>query len=543
MKDQLLQIKERLQQVNEKLSLTQKISIGAVLAVALAVIVAVVAGSTAVEDSFLFTNLSAEDSAMIVEELKKEKIPYTLQSGGSAITVPKDKVLDLRLKMASAGLPRGGGVGYEIFDKQDVTTLTRFTEHVNMVRALQGELSRTITNLSPIKAARVHIVLPKESMFVEDQKEPSASVMVTLYKGRALSQRHVSSILHLVSSSIEGMRPDKVSIVDSSGNVLSGADDELEGLSGKKLAYKRKVERRLEGNIMKLLNPVIGEGKSRVTVNTDMDFDRGVREEERYNPNVTAVRSETKTEESKISTKGQPGGLAGAQANLPGRAGQATNQAGGSQSNLEKSTTNFEINKTVRKVRENVGSVKKVAVSVVLDGKEIVENEETKIVPLGDEELKRIEELVKTAIGFDAARGDQVVVTSIPFAPVTAPAEVPVYEKLLPYLLRYLVPLVALLLIFLLVLRPLFKSIRALAPAPVTPEGAVLEAAELPGEERAKPEAIEKSEEEKEIDRLEAEIEESLGISIPREQLLVINYARKNIDVTTRILKKWMSEK
>ena len=198
-------------------------------------------------------------------------------------------------------------------------------------------------------------------------------------------------------------------------------------------------------------------------------------------------------------------------------------------------------------MRENVGNLKKVAVSVVLDGKQVVEGEKTKVVPLDDDEIKRIEQLVKTAFGFDAERGDQVVVTSIPFAPVVAPAVVPMYEKLLPYILRYLIPIVALLLVIFLVLRPLFKSIKALAPAPVTPEGVVVGEEEevLSPEESAKMEReiAEKSEEEREMQKLESEIEASLGIAVPREQLMVISYARKNIDVTSRILKKWMAEK
>jgi len=303
MEEKLAQIKEKLQEISEKLSLKQKISIASVVGLMLVIIAGITYSYTKEELSTLFTGLSAEDSAAIVEILRKDKISYDLSQDTSIIRVPEDKVLDIRLRFTAMGLPKGGGVGYEIFDKQDVTTLTEFTERVNMTRALQGELERTISSLTPVKSARVHIVVPKESMFIEDHKDPTSSVLLTMYKGRTLSKRQINSIVHLVSSSIEGLAPDRVTIVDNTGNILSGGDKGLEGLSGKKIAYKRNIEQTLEKEIIKLLKPIVGDGNARVTVNTDIDFDKAERQEEKYDPNITAVRSENKLEESNVQRR------------------------------------------------------------------------------------------------------------------------------------------------------------------------------------------------------------------------------------------------
>ncbi len=546
MSDQLDQIKQKLTEISSRLSLGQKISIGVVLILTIGVIAAISISSSGTKMGYVFTNLSTEDAASITEALTKEKIPYQIDAGGTAIKVPAEKVMDVRLKLAGEGLPKGGGVGYEIFDSRDVTTLTDFTEHVNMVRAIQGELQRTISSLAPVKSARVHIVIPKESMFVQDQKEPTASVVLNLHQGRSLSQKHVDSIIHLVASSVEGMKADKVTVVDNSGAILSGGESDTEGLSGKKLVYKKSVEKDLENNILKLIGPIVGDGKARVSVNTEIDFDQAERAEEVYNPNITAVRSETKMEESKENGTNQPGGVAGAEANLPGRAGQAVTAENASKSTLEKSTTNYEINKTVRKVKENVGSLKKVTVSVVLDGIEKKIGKKTEIVPISDTQLKSIEELVKNAIGFDVARGDRIVVNSIPFAiPKEIDDKVPVYQEILDYALKFnFVPWLLVFAFLFFVGIKLLKSIRAVAPVPLAAEGGgAISGSDFVGAEEERIAIPKKTKEEEELEALSNELEESMGLQIPKEQLVVINYARKNVDVTSKILKKWMRER
>ncbi len=553
MKEQLLQLKAKYLELSAKLSLTQKISIVAVLVMMFATILYLSVNANKVDYSTLMSNLTAEDSSEIVEYLKKEKIPYSIAAGGGAIRVPEDKVLDLRLQVAGNGLLKGGGVGYELFDKQDITTLTEFTENLNMVRATQGELARTIQSLAPVKSARVHIAMPKDSLFIEDKREPSASILINLHPGRALSERQVASIVHLVSSSVIGLTPDRITLVDNFGNVLNSGDGGgIDGITGKNLAFKQKVDKGLEENIMRLLLPIVGEGKARVSVNTDLDFDQAEKNEERYDPNVTAVRSETKLEEQKENLKPQnAGGLVGTQANLPGRAGQATtNSAEGSKSSVEKSTTNYEINKTIRKVQEAVGNVKKVSVSVLLDGVTKKNGDKVEMAPMPDDQVKRIDEIVRTAVGFDEKRGDRVVVSSIPFAEVEVEPAVPAYKEIITFAVKHnIIPWILLFITIIVALILLSRSIKALAPASVTPEGIVLEGQSMRdgSGDFSKSETIaevkQKTAEEIELERLSAEIEESMGITMSKEQLTVINFARKNVDITARILRKWMKEK
>lgn len=557
MREQLAQYKIKIMEVGNKLSLFQKVAVTAVLLATIGLFAYLITNATAVKYSGLISNLSAEDSSQIVEFLKKEKVPYQLASGGSAIKVPDEKVLDIRLMLAGSGLPKGGGVGYEIFDNQDITTLTDFTEHVNMIRATQGELARTIQHLEPVKSARVHIVMPKESMFVEDQKKPTASILLDLHAGRALSQKQVSSIVHLVASSIEGMNPDDVTIVDSTGNVLNSNEGVGEGITGKNLEYRKKIEKNLEENILKLISPIVGEGKARVTVNADIDFDRAEKNEELYNPNVTAIRSETKVEESKENVKGPATGVTGTQANLPGGTGQAVSENGNAaKSSLEKSTTNYEINKTIRKVIESVGNIKKVSVSVVLDGMAKKNGEKIEMVPLADAQVKSIDEIVRTSVGYDEKRGDKVVVTSIPFAEKELETPVPVSKEILTYALKYnLIPWLVLLLIFMVGVIPLYRSIKSVAVSSrmaTTPEGMMIDGVSMPSQTSGMegmeglfggPEKHEKTQEEIELEKLSIEIEKSMGITMSKEQLVAISFARKNTDLTSKILKKWMKDK
>jgi len=568
MKEQIATIKEKLQLLNSKFSTLQKISIAFVLLLSVAVIVAVVINSTSIEYSYLVVGISDKEASKIVPILQKERVPYKLSGNGTKIMVPKSKVLDLRLKLAGMGLPSGGGVGYEIFDHQDVTTLTEFTEKINLVRALQGELSRTISHLDSVKSARVHIVIPKESVFTEDQKKTTASILLDLEGGNTISKNKINAIVNLVASSIEGLNKKDITIASSSGNLLyDGNENNWNGLSDKKLAYKKKIEENLKNNILSLIVPIVGTGKVRVAVNADLNFDEAEKHEELYDPEKTAVRSENKLEKSTQNQKGLPGGVAGTQSNLPGKAGKAVASSNASNSQLEKTTTNYEINKTLRNVKETVGKIQQISASVVLDGITVKKGKKIKIVPLNKEKLAKIDALVKSAIGFNAKRGDKVVVSSIPFVEKPTIAKIPFYKEIVPYVFQYhFMEWIVVLMILLFVVRPLIKAIKSIEKEqPIEP---VLESAgtsvsksvhtkkdvsggfEDVADEDLKVESamegakefMQTDEEKNEIDALGKEIEASMGIAMSKEQVAIINFARKNTELTSKILKRWIRD-
>ncbi len=552
MNEKITELKNKAFELNNKLTLKQKISILAVVLIAAGLIAVIFLLNSKESSAYLFTNLEKDDAAAIVEALKKDKISYQLENEGTAIKVPAKDVLNLRLTLTSQGLPKGGGVGYEIFDNQDITTLTSFTEKVNMVRAIQGELARTISSLAPVKSARVHIVLPKESLFVEDQKEATASVLLNLESGGALDSRQVQSITTLVSSSVEGLQPENVAIVDNFGRVLNETANDENELANKKLTYKKRIEKDYEKNILNIIEPIVGKERARVSVTTDLDFDKAEKTEEMYDPNVTAVRSESKLEETKNGSSNGAGGVAGVQSNLPGRAGQAVNNGSTSGGSLEKSTTNFEINKTVRQVKEDVGRVTRIGASVILDGiATTIEKDgkkETKIVAIEDKQLREIEDLVKTAIGFDDTRGDRVVVNSIPFMPKPETKPEPMYQKMIPYSTKFL-PWIIILIVIFAVVRPLIKSIKHVTrPEPITPEGVHIPGGKelaQSGSEGSKGHANDgylDPDKDEEMLKIEAEIQDTMGVKMSKEHLMAITFARKNIDITTRILKKWLKE-
>ena len=234
----------------------------------------------------LFTNLSQEDAGVIVDKLKGKKVSYQLEGGGTTILVPKSEMYELRLLLASEGLPRGGGVGFEIFDRQELG-VTNFVQHLNYQRALQGELARTIAGMPEILEARVHIVTPKESLFREDQKEPSASVAVKLRPGRTLSSEQVDAIVHLVASAVAGLHPSQVTVVDLRGRILSKPEDRLtlHGLSEGQLGLQRQVEVSYEDKVQELFDKILGQGKSFVRVSTELDFQTINLQGETFTPN------------------------------------------------------------------------------------------------------------------------------------------------------------------------------------------------------------------------------------------------------------------
>lgn len=367
----------------------------------------------------LFSNLASEDAGEIVKKLKEQKVPYRIESNGTAILVPSDKVYDLRLSMASDGLPQGGGVGFEIFDRKNFG-VTEFVQKLNYQRALQGELSRTISQLSGVEQARVHLAIPEKSLFMDDEKHPTASVVLKMKSARRLHESEVQGIVHLVASSIEGMDPDKVTVLDSLGKILSktGNSDPTGKMTTAMLEMQRNYEKAVEDRLQSLLDKAVGSGKSVARVNAVFDFKQVEKYEERYDPDSTAVRSEQRVEEKNgmaTAASGIPGVQSNTGKNVSAPPSSSTNQASKSDE-----TMNYEVSRTTARIIEPVGALARISVAIMVDGKyegsAAAEGAaKKKYVPRSAEELQKIESLAKSAVGFSGERGDQITVANIPF--------------------------------------------------------------------------------------------------------------------------------
>jgi flagellar M-ring protein FliF len=369
----------------------------------------------------LFTNLSAEDAGEIVKKLKEAKIPYQITPDGKGILVPADKVYEQRLTLASEGLPQGGGVGFEIFDRKNFG-MTEFVQKINYQRALQGELSRTISQINGVEQARIHLVIPEKSLFKENEKPSTASVVLKMKSDRSLRENEVQGIVHLVSSSIEGMDADHVTVLDSHGKVLNkgnGSSDPSTKATTAMQETQRIYEKNVEERIQSLLDPIVGSGKTVARVSAAFDFKQVERVEEKFDPETIAVRSEQRTEEKGASTTANAG-VPGVQTNLGKAAPTGATSTGGGAKNDE--TLNYEVSRSTAKIIEPVGALSKISVAVLVDGKYeqpvAVKDGQTakpKYVPRSPEELQKIEALVKSAVGFNAERGDQLAIQNIPF--------------------------------------------------------------------------------------------------------------------------------
>jgi len=364
----------------------------------------------------LFAGLSEEDAAAVVEQLKSDRVPYTISGGGSAVLVPADKVYETRLSLAGEGLPRGGGVGFEIFDKTSYST-TDFVQRLNYQRALQGELARTIRQFSQVIEARVHIATPKDTVFVEDKKPVTASISVKLKNKSRLSKSEVQAVVNLVASAVPGLSPDNITLVDTRGRLLfRGGGDEDAVIVASKLEYQKNLEKDLTRKIESMLEEVVGVGRIRARVTADLDFNQVDVTQESFDPDGQVMRSEQENSEYDTSGGANPAGVPGVKGALATAAtGGATEAAGGFQK--KSSTKNYEISRTTRRVREAVGGLKRLSVAVMVDGTYKVNDKgEREYKPRSAEELRWFDSLVKKAIGYNEDRGDQVEVLSMSFA-------------------------------------------------------------------------------------------------------------------------------
>jgi flagellar M-ring protein FliF len=352
--------------------------------------------------ALVFAGLSQEDAGEAVAALQAEGVPYRVEANGTAISVPQGKELDLRLRLAQKGVPSGGGVGFEIFDKQKFGT-TSFVEQMNFKRALQGELARTIGSLDAVEAARVHLALGERSLYKKDDQPPSASVVLRLRGGRGLTPAQVQGIVNLVSSSVDGLRPDRVTVVDERGQVLSSDANAQDS------GDQHDLERSLAQRIQEMLERIVGAGHVVVTVTSELDHSQVSTSEESF-ADKPVVRSESRTEEREPGSN-TAGGLAGARGNLPGAPAAAVTVNDPGVMRVQQ-TANYEVSKVVKNTVGPKVRIARLHVAVLLDG---VANDKGVKVARGAEELARIEALARDAAGLDTNRGDRITVQSSPF--------------------------------------------------------------------------------------------------------------------------------
>ena len=414
-------------------------------AAVVAIVIAMVLWAKQPSYSVLYNNLTDEDGGAIVTQLTQMNIPYRFAENGGALMVPEANVHELRLRLAQQGLPKGGSVGFELLDKEKFG-ISQFSEQVNYQRALEGELARTIESLGPVKSARVHLAMPKPTLFVREQKAPSASVTLTLQPGRALDEGQIQAIAHMVSSSVAGLPPGNVTVVDQTGRLLTRSDSAGRDLNDAQLKYSSEVEARYQQRIEAILNPILGQGNVHAQVTAQINFDTAEQTDEKYQPNAnpsnSAIRSR-QTSTSDQSGSPYPGGVPGALSNQPAPAntapvttpnnnaanGQAANGQNNAANNASQTTStapassgptnsrrddtvNYELDRSIRHTKVNVGDVQRLSVAVVVNFRA---DDKGKAVALNEQQLKQIEDLTREAMGYSQSRGDSINVVNSQF--------------------------------------------------------------------------------------------------------------------------------
>lgn len=424
-----------------------------------------------VDYQLLYRDLSPEDAQAIAAKLKEDKVDFLVSADGTSIQVaaPKTEVDKLRLEIAGSGLARSGRVGYEIFDRSQFG-MTDFTEQVNYKRALEGELSRTISSLAEVAQARVHLVLPKDSLFEERKEEAKASVFVRLKRGKELAQSSIAGIVNLVAGAVQGLQTYNVSVVDEQGRVLSrlvpGGDAMQTELGA---SVRAQLEKEMASKVLSILEPVVGKGKVHANASIELDFNTSEQTEETYSPNPPVILSQQKSEE-RIGAGSGAAGIPGTRSNVEGAQGQVVMAVPERVRSNE--STNYEVNKMIRHTLQPKGSIRRISVAVILDhkvvyGKDAQGKVTTSYVPRSKEELESYRQLVLAAVGYNAERGDTVTLENVPF--FSAPAEEgeeqapPAwYVVWLPYLMpamKYGAFILLFVVVYFLVFRPLRKRV------------------------------------------------------------------------------------
>jgi flagellar M-ring protein FliF len=529
-----------------------------------AAIAAVIAGSwmwsKKPEYRVLFSNFSDRDGGAIVASLQQMNVPYQFAEGGGAILVPADKVHDVRLKLASQGLPKGGNVGFELMENQKLG-VSQFLEQVNFQRALEGELAKSIQSVGAIQAARVHLALPKNSVFVREQQKPTASVLLNLHPGRSLDPQQVSAIVHLVASSVPDLPVKNVTVVDQSGNLLSEQPKSpgAKGLDATQLKYVQELQQSIVRRIESIITPIAGENNVRAEATADVDFSTSEQAAEIYKPNqgqnAAAIRSQHNSEAQNggNTVSGVPGALsnqppAPATAPLTQPLNGAPAPAPAASGSMQRdNTVNYEIDKTVRYVQQPMGGIKRLTVAVVVNHKRVIDKTgKATYRPLTDAEKTEITNLVKEAMGFNQERGDSVNVVNSPFANLEREIEpaVPLWKQPEMWDLgkeagRYLLIALVLMFLYFKVVKPLLKGLNR------KDEEEKLEALEAPAlDADGNPIGKEAEDADGAVVTLSGEAE-PMGPAVGKYQLSLDQAKRLAIDnprVVANVIKEWVAE-
>ncbi|CUA92274.1 flagellar basal-body MS-ring/collar protein FliF [Pannonibacter indicus] len=466
-------------------------AMGAVAAILIGVFAFIILRVTAPQMAQLYSDLSLEDSAAIINSLEQQAIPFELRREGSTILIPQEQIARVRMRLAENGLPTGGSIGYEIFDRSDTLGATSFIQNINHLRAMEGELARTIRSIDRIVSARVHLVIPERQLFQRDARPPSASIAVKV-RG-SLGAGEIRAIQHLVAAAVDGLTPERVSIVDDAGRLLaSSSDDNAQAMLSTQLQERTfEVEQRLRNQVEEILNSVVGPGRARVRVAAQIDHNRVTETQERFDPEGQVVRSTQTKEEASSRGAGQNAVTVGNQ--LPnadqGGAGAGDVEA----SNINEEIVNYEISKATRTEVVEAGSIKRLSVAVLVDGVYTPNADGVlQYEPRTQEVLDRIAVLVRSAVGFDAARGDVVEVVNLRFAQAPEadfePATTSMFDFTRDDIMRFaelgVLMLIALLLL-LFVVRPLLRRIvtpdeKQPQELVIAPDGTLVAESELP---------------------------------------------------------------
>lgn len=542
---------------------------GAALAAAIAV---GVLWSRSPDYKVLYSNLSERDGGAVIASLQQMNVPYKFAEGGGAVMVPADKVHEMRLRLASQGLPKSGNAGMELMDNQKFG-ISQFAEQVNYQRGLEGELARSIESIAAVQSARVHLAIPKPTLFVRERQKPTASIVLTLHPGRAIDEGQVAAISHLVSSSVPELTPKSISIVDQHGNLLSGNGSNERMLDATQLKYVQTLERTYVQRVESILAPIVGQGNVKAQVTADVDFNIVEHTDESFKPNQDPTRAAVRSQQTSESNQqgGSPvGGVPGALSNQPplqaaapvvtqqpgqqgqpgqpGQPGQAGQQAQGQQagaantqaalagaqsgpsSNRRDSTTNYELDRTVRHVQQAPGGIRRLSVAVVVNHRQVAgANGKITSEPLTAAQLAQIENLAKEAMGFSPARGDSLNVVNSRFTSgEEIKPELPLWKQpemieLAKTAAQYLLLALLALFVWFKVARPILRKYTA-PPLPPPAETNTAESVLLP---------VEEQQPDPEVLRLTAKYESDLA--------LVRDAAQRDPRLVASVIKNWMS--
>jgi len=530
----------------------KRVVMGGAAAVALAIVAAIWLWSSAPDYKVLFSNTTDKDGGAITASLDQMGVKYKFSEGGSAILVPADQVHNVRLKLAAQGLPRAGNVGFELLENQKLGT-SQFVEQVNYQRSLEGELANSIQALAAVSSARVHLALPKPSVFVRDQKNPTASVLLNLQPGRALDQAQVSAIVHLVASSVPELTPANVTVVDQNGTLLSDTSSKNgKQLDPNQLKYVDVLQQNIVKQVESIIAPLVGKANVRAEATADVDFAQVDTAAEMYKPNSPpepqAIRSQ-QTSESAGPGSGNPSGIPGALSNQPpgvatapieGGAPAAAGQQQTTGPTSKNATTNYEVDKTVRFEQKPMGGIKRLTVGVVVNYRRSIDPKTGKVIvkPLTTAEVAQINELVKQAMGYSQARGDTLNVTNAPFDGVDKPDEQapdfwkdPANLPLLKDIAKYVFIALVIAFLWFRILRPLFKPVMKKFD----------EAVEMPPEPEPEEPEPEPEPDHEAIAQAQKQMEDQKQVIIYKSNLdMAKTLAQNDPRIVANVIKEWL---